>query len=344
MDEHEILLLPPFSGASSKERTRKKLWRSAVEIVASDDEDSDADEHECAFFPAKRHCTQLSKANEACSDTEQHTSTETPASNVGNLDYDEIIYQIQIEEKLKLWQAFQEEEGSMDNSINEVLAYYRMMHPPDPLEEESVGSRFHMSYRGNDMEDTAVTMAIRNHGLVQSAELPLQPHYCKCIGVDCSFSSKCMYELEDFPYGAVYSNIETGRCNALDTDKVYECDQPEDFLERAVDLATLLEPGGGRRYGARRRTSPAPAVRCHSQSSVARSSSSSSAGRSVRLAGRPRRDRIRLPPCRHAPHRRESHVSAASPGFARCTHPFPSARLLRFLREFLAIFFFYPLL
>lgn len=237
MDEHEILLLPPFSGASSKERTRKKLWRSAVEIVASDDEDSDADEHECAFFPAKRHCTQLSKANEACSDTEQHTSTETPASNVGNLDYDEIIYQIQIEEKLKLWQAFQEEEGSMDNSINEVLAYYRMMHPPDPLEEESVGSRFHMSYRGNDMEDTAVTMAIRNHGLVQSAELPLQPHYCKCIGVDCSFSSKCMYELEDFPYGAVYSNIETGRCNALDTDKVYECDQPEDFLERAVGEA-----------------------------------------------------------------------------------------------------------
>ncbi|XP_011060959.1 PREDICTED: uncharacterized protein LOC105149913 [Acromyrmex echinatior] len=238
MDEHEILLLPPFSGASSKERARKKLWRSAVEIVASDDEDSDADEHECAFFPAKRHCTQLSKANEACSDMEQRTSTETPASNVGNLDYDEIIYQIQIEEKLKLWQAFQEEEGSMDNSINEVLAYYRMMHPPDPLEEESVGSRFHMLYRGNTvMEDTAVTMAIRNHGLVQSAELPLQPHYCKCIGVDCSFSSKCMYELEDFPYGAVYSNVETGRCNALDADKVYECDQPEDFLERAVGEA-----------------------------------------------------------------------------------------------------------
>jgi len=65
MDEHEILLLPPFSGTNNKERTRKKLWRSAVEIVASDDEDSDADEHECTFFPAKRHCTQLSKANEA---------------------------------------------------------------------------------------------------------------------------------------------------------------------------------------------------------------------------------------------------------------------------------------
>ncbi|KAL0127226.1 hypothetical protein PUN28_005493 [Cardiocondyla obscurior] len=238
MDEHEILVLPPFSRASNKERARKKLWRSAVEIVASDDDDSDVDEHECAFFPAKRHCAQLSKVDET-PDSEQQTSanTEASASKVGNIDYDEIIYQIQIEEKLKLWQAFQEEEGSMDNSINEVLAYYRMMHPPDPLEEESVGSRFHLSYRGNDMEDTAVTMAIRNHGLVQSAELALQPHYCKCIGVDCSFSSKCMYELEDFPYGTVYSNVESGRCNALDANKVYECDQPEDFLERAVGEA-----------------------------------------------------------------------------------------------------------
>ncbi|XP_012235463.1 uncharacterized protein [Linepithema humile] len=245
MDKHEILLFPPFPSAS-KERTRKKLWRNAVEVVASDDEDSDMDEHECAFFPAKRHCTQLSGnlsstiVDETRSDTEQHTSAnmEKTASNVENIEYDEIIYQIQVEEKLKLWQAFQEEEGSMDNSINEVLAYYRTMHPP--LEEDSVGSRYPLSYRSNDMEDTAVTMAIRNHGLVQSAELALQPHYCKCIGVDCSFSSKCMYELEDFPYGAVYSNVETGRCNALDTldaDKVYECDKPEDFLERAVGEA-----------------------------------------------------------------------------------------------------------
>ncbi|CAL1679355.1 unnamed protein product [Lasius platythorax] len=243
MDEGEILLLPSYSSNNTvnKERPRKKLWRNAVQVVASDDEDSDG--HECAFFPAKRHRgTQLSEVEETRSDTEQHTNanTETTTNNVGNIEYDEIIYQIQIEEKLKLWQAFQEEEGSMDNSINEVLAYYRMMPPlmhPPLLEEDSVGSRFHLSYRGNDMEDTAVTMAIRNHGLVQSAELALQPHYCKCIGVDCSFSSKCMYELEDFPYGTVYSNVETGRCNALDADKIYECDQPEDFLERAVGEA-----------------------------------------------------------------------------------------------------------
>ncbi|XP_050454170.1 uncharacterized protein LOC126852919 isoform X1 [Cataglyphis hispanica] len=239
MDEGEILLLPSFSSNNTmnKERPRKKLWRNAVQVVASDDEDSDG--HECTFFPAKRHCsTQLSEVDETRSDTEQHmnANTETTTNNIGNIEYDEIIYQIQIEKKLKLWQAFQEEEGSMDNSINEVLAYYRMMHPPDPLEEDSVGSRYHLSYRRNDMEDTAVTMAIRNHGLVQSAELALQPHYCKCIGVDCSFSSKCMYELDDF-YGTVYSNVETGRCNALDADKIYECDQPEDFLERAVGEA-----------------------------------------------------------------------------------------------------------
>ncbi|XP_050454171.1 uncharacterized protein LOC126852919 isoform X2 [Cataglyphis hispanica] len=200
MDEGEILLLPSFSSNNTmnKERPRKKLWRNAVQVVASDDEDSDG--HECTFFPAKRHCsTQLSEVDETRSDTEQHmnANTETTTNNIGNIE---------------------------------------MMHPPDPLEEDSVGSRYHLSYRRNDMEDTAVTMAIRNHGLVQSAELALQPHYCKCIGVDCSFSSKCMYELDDF-YGTVYSNVETGRCNALDADKIYECDQPEDFLERAVGEA-----------------------------------------------------------------------------------------------------------
>ncbi|XP_029179149.1 uncharacterized protein LOC114946673 [Nylanderia fulva] len=251
MDEREILSLPSFSSSNpvkvNKERPRKKLWRNAVQVVASDDSSEDSDGHECAFFPAKRHCsTQLSEVNETHnSDKEQHTTanTETTTNNVGNIEYDDIIYQIQIEEKLKLWQAFQEEEGSMDNSVNEVLAYYRMMPPlmhPPLLEEDSVGSRLHLSYRGNDMEDTAVTMAIRNHGLVQSVELAVEPHYYrKRLGVDCSFSSvfKCMYELKDFPYETVYSNVETGRCNALDADKVYECDQPEDFLERAVGEA-----------------------------------------------------------------------------------------------------------
>lgn len=249
MDERETL---PSSFSSvdpvkaNKERPRKKLWRNAVQMVASDDSSEDSDGHECAFFPAKRHCsTQLSKVDETLSEKEQHTNanTETTTNNVGNIEYDDIIYQIQIEEKLKLWQAFQEEEGSMDNSVNEVLAYYRMMPPlmhPPLLEEDSVGSRLHLSYRGNDMEDTAVTMAIRNHGLVQSVELAVEPHfYRKRIGVDCSFSSvfKCMYELEDFPYGTVYSNVETGRCNALEPEKIYECDQPEDFLERAVGEA-----------------------------------------------------------------------------------------------------------
>lgn len=159
------------------------------------------------------------------------------AYGLENNPYEEMIYDTQIEQKLRLWKAFQEEEGAMDNSINEVLAYYRTMHPPDPLKENS-DSRFHFSYRRSytrTMEDTAVSMAIRNHGLVQSTELALQPHY-KCIGID-SFSSKCMYELKDFPYGTVYSNVETGRCNALDADKIYECDQPEDFLERAVGEA-----------------------------------------------------------------------------------------------------------
>jgi hypothetical protein len=73
MDEHEILLLPPFSD-TNREGVRKKLWRNTVEIMASDDEDSDADEDRFALrqtgvFPAKRHCTQLSEVNETRRDT-----------------------------------------------------------------------------------------------------------------------------------------------------------------------------------------------------------------------------------------------------------------------------------
>lgn len=70
MDEGEILLLPSFSSNNTmnKERPRKKLWRNAVQVVASDDEDSDG--HECTFFPAKRHCsTQLSEVDETRSNT-----------------------------------------------------------------------------------------------------------------------------------------------------------------------------------------------------------------------------------------------------------------------------------
>lgn len=73
MNKHEILLLPPFSG-TTREGVRKKLWRNTVEIMASDDEDTDIENDGFTFrqtgvFPAKRHCTQLSEINETHTDT-----------------------------------------------------------------------------------------------------------------------------------------------------------------------------------------------------------------------------------------------------------------------------------
>ncbi|EZA59469.1 uncharacterized protein LOC105275256 [Ooceraea biroi] len=245
MEEHEILLLPPFSD-TNREGVRKKLWRNTIEIMASDDEDSDVDEdfalRQTGVFPAKRHCTQLSEVNETRTDTEQGMSInmETAANSLKNIDYEEVIYQMQIEEKLKSWQAFQEKEGSMDNNVNEILDYYRKMHPLVSEDEVSVDqlARFHFRFKENDMEDTAVAMAIRNHGLVQSTKLALQGRYCKCRRklMHSAIPSECTYEGE-LSCGPVISNVETRRRNAFDADKVYECDQPEDFLERAVGVA-----------------------------------------------------------------------------------------------------------
>jgi len=156
---------------------------------------------------------------------------ETTVNGLKNIDYEEVIYQMQIEEKLKSWQAFQEKEGSMDNNVNEILDYYRKLRPLVSEEEVSVDqlARFHFTFKENDMEDTAVAMAIRNHGLVQSTKLALEGRYCKCRR---KLLDSAMLSCEP-----VVSNVETKRCNTLDTDKVYECDQPEDFLERAVGVA-----------------------------------------------------------------------------------------------------------
>ena len=85
-----------------------------------------------------------------------------------NVEYDDV--EKQAREKLKRWQACQVAKGYVDNTINKVLENYIMGTSSSYSLEES---RFQL-FRGNDMEDTAVMMAIRNHGLVQSAELVSQ--------------------------------------------------------------------------------------------------------------------------------------------------------------------------
>lgn len=175
-----------------------------------------------------------------------------------------------LRDKLKRWQALQVAGSALDNIVNKVLE--NMMLPSDLLERRpdfnsvALASRLCMigrNYmkvfgvpwcRGDYMEDRAVTMAISNHGLVKSAKLISQSHDDKAspscradsehIGVHCSSPSGCAQDAgppaaipttsSDLP--GLINSIETGRCDMSDSDadKVYDSDQPEDFLERAV--------------------------------------------------------------------------------------------------------------
>ncbi|EFN80093.1 uncharacterized protein LOC105187196 [Harpegnathos saltator] len=220
--------------------------------MATDVEESDTDEHERPI-PPKRQCMRLSKVNETCWNTEQHMNInmEMMEDNLENNDYDEV--ERHAREKLKRWQAFQAAKGTMDNTVNKVLEDCNMITALDCLEEDLTEGLFRF-FRENDMEDTAVMMAIRNYGLVQSVEPVSQSHDDKTpdyradsdyIGVHCSFPSNHIQDIKDLPAtlpttstnpSRLSNSIEMGRCNAtnLDEDKIYDSDQPEDFLERAV--------------------------------------------------------------------------------------------------------------
>lgn len=178
-------------------------------------------------------------------------NTKMMEDNLENNDYDEI--EKRAREKLKMWQAFQAAKGTVDNTVNRVLEDCNMIAAPDCLEEDLTEGLFRF-FRENDMEDTAVMMAIRNYGLVQSVDPVPQSHDDKIpdyrtdsdyIGVHYSFPSNRMQDIRNLPAtlptmssdpSRLSNSVEMGRCNAsnLDEDKIYDSDQPEDFLERAV--------------------------------------------------------------------------------------------------------------
>lgn len=94
-------------------------------------------------------------------------------------------------EKLRCWQACQVAKGFVDNTINRVLENYHkspaMSHPfEDP---------WYCFLHGNQMEDTAVSMAIRNHGLVPSLNHVIP--FCPLVNEEAS----------DLPEGTV--NMQT---------------------------------------------------------------------------------------------------------------------------------------
>lgn len=140
----------------------------------------------------------------------------------------------QAREKLRGWQACQVAKGFVDNTINRVLENY-IMSPPLTYPFEDPWCRL---FRSNQMEDTAVTMAIRNHGLVRSMDFA---------------QAQSLFEerMPDFPrnLSGVSPQIATTSADAsLLTDSEaastsgegdwsedkYDSDQQQDFLDRAV--------------------------------------------------------------------------------------------------------------
>lgn len=214
--------------------------------MATDIEESDTDDHERPA-PPKRQCTRLVKVNETIWDMEQSLNeNEETIQDTENVEYDDA--ERHAREKLKRWQACQVAKGYVDNTINKVLEHYLMRTSTYSLEE----SRFQL-FRENDMEDTAVMMAIRNHGLVQTTGLVSQsdafssdkaPGYWtnnEYTDVQCSCPSN---------YIQVASSVATTSTDSLrfddskdideyggfdrDLDKIDENNQQENFLERAV--------------------------------------------------------------------------------------------------------------
>ncbi|XP_071874311.1 uncharacterized protein [Bombus fervidus] len=218
--------------------------------MATDIEESDTDDHERPA-PPKRQCTRL-KGNEMIWDMEKNSvGKEEMAQETENVEYDDA--ERQAREKLKRWQACQVAKGYVDNTINVVLENYIMVTSSSYSVEES---RFQL-FRGNDMEDTAVMMAIRNHGLVQSAGLVSQssafyndkaPGYWtnnEYTDVHCSCPSNRIQNVGNFENSVATTSANSLRLNDSksteeydrldwDLDKIDENDQQENFLERAV--------------------------------------------------------------------------------------------------------------
>lgn len=218
--------------------------------MATDIEESDTDDHERPA-PPKRQCTRH-KGNETIWDMEKNSvGKEGMVQETENVVYDDA--ERQAREKLKRWQACQVAKGYVDNTINVVLENYIMVTSSSYSVEES---RFQL-FRGNDMEDTAVMMAIRNHGLVQSAGLVSQssafysdkaPGYWtnnENTDVHCSCPSNRIQNVGNFENSVATTSANSLRLNDSknteeynrldwDLDKIDENDQQENFLERAV--------------------------------------------------------------------------------------------------------------
>lgn len=225
--------------------------------MATDIKESDTNDHERPA-PPKRQCTRLVKPTETIWDMEKILNGQDEViQETENMEYDDAERLARV--RLKRWQVCQVAKGYLDNTINKILEDSIIMGTSSSysLEESSFQLFNCCSGCSNNMEDTAVMMAIRNHGLVQSAGLVSQssafysdkaPGYWtnnEYTDVYCSCSSNRVQGVGNFENSLATTSADSLRlndskcseeCNRLDwdLDKIDENDQQENFLERAV--------------------------------------------------------------------------------------------------------------
>lgn len=198
--------------------------------MATDIQESDTDYHERPASP-KRQCTQFVKVNESFRDTEESSNEkEDTAQHTDNIEYDD-AETCEIE-KLRMWQECQVSSGYMDNFINRVLEHHmKKTSPFDNFRE----STLQMVRVWSNMDDSAVLMAIRNHGLVPIAEMVSLDEHCSSpsnyvqgVGNSVATTSADSLRLNNSTDMEGYNGFDS------DLDRIDESDQQVTFLERAV--------------------------------------------------------------------------------------------------------------
>ena len=147
-------------------------------------------------------------------------------------EYDEI--EKLAREKLSVWQERQVARSILDNTINRVRDNYIL--------NRLVGREF-LREGGGQMEDTAVRMAIRHHGLVSTTETEsLSPaHFLTRWSSTVEHSDFFRDALLPLPGSSADLQLPTSSevdhrllGTVWNEDKMDETDREQDFLERAV--------------------------------------------------------------------------------------------------------------
>ncbi|XP_011300306.1 uncharacterized protein [Fopius arisanus] len=197
--------------------------------MATDVKESDTEDHERPA-PAKRQCMKIVNSHD-------EMSHQTVQDSKGSDTAPETEYELTeklIREQLRRWQACQVAKGFVDNTINRVMENYI-------LGPQADASQFRL-FRGTDMEDTAVMMAIRNHGLVHSGQLEDEGN-----DIYQSFSNSLERdESKNFgiPLAATSSKTSPSgvdNCQENMRDKIDDGGDEQDFLERAVAEAIKIK-------------------------------------------------------------------------------------------------------